>query len=721
MLDLELKYDLVGNLKERSDSVERKHETFKYDALDRLIEMTDSAGVRSRYAFDAAGRLTFKEGVGTYRYAQHQGENDGQYAKPFHAVLETDPPTVHHNFRYDLNGNMVSGPQGHFEYTTDNRVALIYADQDSWTRFDYGPSGDRFRQFVRNGASSTETLYVGGYERVTEYGSPIVDLKFGPLVRNRHYLSNGSGVFAVVETDAKYAKWSVIRQKSKPAARTIGELLDKQTWYLHSDQVGSVLRVTDENGQIRDRIWYDPWGARKSKIASNPTEGVQLGSSWKRGFAGQEHLDALSLIHMNGRMYSTFLATFLSVDPINQMAADTQGGNGYMYVRGNPLKFIDPSGYGFFGDVWHAVTAPFRAAGNAISDAARGIGHFFSEAGKWLSENWRMVVIVAVVIVIEVFTLGAATAALGPLAGAILTGMAAGAASGALGAALYGGTIDDVLAGAFKGAIVGGVSAAAFYGVGSYFQAAQGAQSSLTTSQEIESIAAHGVVGGAQQAAEGGDFVKGFIAGAVTKATSAYGPAFDGMAANVARAAIVGGTVAAVSGGKFANGAVVGAFSYAFNDSLHPSATPQDVPSRSPASEPDPYSLDDAFGGGIQVNVGSSVGIGPKMYDIFGDPHPGFSVSNFGGGPTVGADIEFTNGGTTITPNAGAAAPFGLGSLTAGGRVSDSQMSGSASVRGGAFEVSGSVSVNPQRLYQRVEESIYRWVTQQSCPPMGCR
>jgi RHS repeat-associated protein len=566
VLGLTLDYDLVGNLHHRSETVERKHETFEYDELDRLKKMTDSRRAVWNYKFDAAGRLTYKEGVGSYVYAQQQGENDQQNPRPFHAVLRIDSDGGDHNFRYDLNGNMVGSPQGHFEYTTDNRVGLIYAEQDSWTRFDYGPNGDRFRQFVRSSATSTETLYVGAYERVIEYRPSVVDQKFGRLTRNRHYLSNSTGVFAVVEMDAQYANSILDHHKSKRTPRTIGESLHEQTWYLHSDQLGSILRITDDDGRIRDRIWYDPWGARKSQVEPS-NKGVQLDSSWKRGFTGHEHLDALSLIHMNGRMYSTLLSTFLSVDPVNQMAADTQAGNGYMYARGNPLKFVDPTGYSW-GSFWHAVTAPFRAVGNAIGDAARGVGHFFSEAGKWLAENWRTVLIVAVVIVIEVFTLGAATAALGPLAGAILTGMAAGAASGALGAALYGGTIDDVLAGAFKGAVIGGVTAAAFYGVGSYFQEAKDAQGALTTSQEVESVAAHGVVGGVKEAAEGGDFVKGFISSAATKASS-LGPDFTEEGARVARAAIVGGTTASLTGGKFANGAIVGSFSFMFNDLIH--------------------------------------------------------------------------------------------------------------------------------------------------------
>jgi hypothetical protein len=93
--------------------------------------------------------------------------------------------------------------------------------------------------------------------------------------------------------------------------------------------------------------------------------------------------------------------------------------------------------------------------------------------------------------------------------------MAAGAA---VGAALYGGTIEDVLQAAIKGATIGAISGAAFYGVGSTFAPTE----KTSTASQIESMAAHGAVGGAKSAAEGGDFWKGFIATAATKASSLW-------------------------------------------------------------------------------------------------------------------------------------------------------------------------------------------------------
>ncbi len=65
----------------------------------------------------------------------------------------------------------------------------------------------------------------------------------------------------------------------------------------------------------------------------------------KRGFTGHEHIDELELIHMNGRVYDPETGRFMSPDPFVKDPYNTQGFNRYAYVLGNPLKYVDPSGF----------------------------------------------------------------------------------------------------------------------------------------------------------------------------------------------------------------------------------------------------------------------------------------------------------------------------------------------------------------------------------------
>jgi YD repeat-containing protein len=329
ILDLELGYDPVGNLKTRTEKVDRKRETFEYDEINRLVAWVSVDNGRSEYRYDAAGRITYKAGVGDYHYANRVGVTDSSFGVPFHAVSRTNYGQYEQHYRYDLDGNLISSREGHFDYTSDNHLKLLYLDEQKWMRFDYGPSGDRFRQFSRIGGASEETLYLGLFEKVIDYSlSANFDVLFPDkfsgferFTRSRNYLVNSSGVFGVVETDDTLANTELFAPHNDPRSHWYGKLSTTETWYIHADQLGSILCVTDQDGRVRERFWYDPWGARTEKQTDQPGRGEsqRLVDSWKRGFTGHEHLAAFSLIHMNGRVYSTILAQFLSVDPLNKI------------------------------------------------------------------------------------------------------------------------------------------------------------------------------------------------------------------------------------------------------------------------------------------------------------------------------------------------------------------------------------------------------------------
>ncbi|MCX2783662.1 PQQ-binding-like beta-propeller repeat protein [Microbulbifer thermotolerans] len=311
--------------------------------------------------------------------------------------------------------------------------------------------------------------------------------------------------------------------------------------YLHKDHLGSVDVITDASGTVVQAMSFDAWGQRRNAqswetLIGSELTGFDTGVT-TRGYTGHEMLDQVGLIHMNGRIYDARLGRFLQADPFVQAASDTQMFNRYGYVRNNPLNATDPSGYFVF-----TLTAMAYVA--------------FAEGVKWYA-----------------------------------VGLIMGAA-GFADAIMQGATFKQAL----KTGFLQGISAAAFAGIGEYFQGLEAANNQqwagflkatgmetvgLTTEQVMAKWAAHALVGGVMSVLQGGKFGHGFVSAGLTQALSGGiskiggSPQSSGYfsagnrALRIFAAAIVGGTASKISGGKFANGAVTGAFSRALNDEVH--------------------------------------------------------------------------------------------------------------------------------------------------------
>lgn len=304
--------------------------------------------------------------------------------------------------------------------------------------------------------------------------------------------------------------------------------------YLFHDQLGSLVKATDALGNVVHALDYMPNGTRRN--TGDPLQVVENSPTLTpRGFTGHEHVDGFDVIHMNGRIYDPTLGRFLQPDPVVQLTLGAQGWNAYTYVFNNPLAYTDPTGMISWRRVLGIVIVVVAAVTQqywAISSAAKFWG----------------------------------TVAVGAMAGGVSTGT-------------------------WQGALWGAFSAAAFYGVGSYFENAKWAQanssgnvfeSGLNPAGYGAKVMAHGVTGGVMSKLQGGKFGHSFASASVTQA---FAPGIDrigGGASNyaglrVAAAAVLGGTASKMSGGKFANGAVTAAFSRAFNDEIdHRSAKVRD-------------------------------------------------------------------------------------------------------------------------------------------------
>lgn len=199
-------------------------------------------------------------------------------------------------------------------------------------------------------------------------------------------------------------------------------------YYVYTDNQGSVLALTDDDGTVKSRFAYDPWGKRRNP--TNWTEADNLtGLISNRGYTGHEHLDAFGIINMNGRVYDPLTAQFFSPDPFLQAPDNWLNYNRYGYVFGNPFSYTDPSGY--------------------VSDLSR-----------FIRNNWKPIATTAAGIAVGV-GVGLLTGGGGigiVIQSAVVSGAAGRATSGVLGSALNGGSFGDCVLAGTKGIIYGGMS-----------------------------------------------------------------------------------------------------------------------------------------------------------------------------------------------------------------------------------------------------------------------
>jgi RHS repeat-associated protein len=100
--------------------------------------------------------------------------------------------------------------------------------------------------------------------------------------------------------------------------------------YVHADEIGSTLAMTDSNGDVTDQFAYSPWGELLGRTGTNTTTFTFVGGggvTWEGG----------SLYRMGARYYDARLKRWLSADPIGMAG----GANLYLYASANPLFWVD--------------------------------------------------------------------------------------------------------------------------------------------------------------------------------------------------------------------------------------------------------------------------------------------------------------------------------------------------------------------------------------------
>lgn len=491
--NLTFDFDVLGNLVERKDNLQALTETLQYDNLNRL-DQSDITGVGiNTYAYDSLGNITSKSDVGAYTYGQNN-------AGP-HAVTQTSGLN-NASYTYDANGNQLAGDGRTITWSSYNKPTLINKGSSS-SAFEYGPDRARYKQTLNTSSGVSTTTYIGSlYEKIVT----------SSVTTDRNYIFAEGKAVAIYES----------RSNGTDDER-----------YLLRDHLGSVDTITDENGAVVEKLSFDAFGKRR-QVNWQAAIGI-IASIITRGFTGHEMLDAVGLIHMNGRVYDATLGRFISADPNIQVPKNLQNLNRYSYVMNNPLSYTDPSGF-FIKGLLRSITKAIGSVFKSVFKNPNSFMAIFAITAGFLTGNFVL-----------------AKAGLQGLSAAVAAGAAGGFVAGFIGSG-----------GNFKAGVIGALAGGALGGIGFNFR-----DVAPYSTGHFQKIALHGAVGGAANAANGGKFGRGFASAGIAQAAAPGIDEIPGASPSLARtaaAAVVGGTTSELTGGKFANGAITGAYSRLFDE-----------------------------------------------------------------------------------------------------------------------------------------------------------
>lgn len=333
-------YDAVGNLTSLTYP-DGKQVNYSYDAANRLTQVTDWAGRITTYTYDANNRLTQTQrpdGAIETRTYDAAGRLTQQLDKD-----QSNNTLTQFEFTYNAAGNVTTETnnlpdaplpqQATMTYTSDNRLETCNGQSVSYDADGNMTSGPLNGQTTSFTFDSRNRLVVAGG---TTYGYDAEN--------NR--ISIADSVYQatfVVNPNASLSQ--VLTQTDGQGNQTfytyglglIGEQNSAGYKAYHYDLRGSTVMLTDINGAATDTFQYGPYGELINHTGTSTTTFQYNG---QYGIMN----DGNGLYYMRARYYNPEIKRFMSKDTILGDITKPQTLNRYMYVKGNPISIIDPSG-----------------------------------------------------------------------------------------------------------------------------------------------------------------------------------------------------------------------------------------------------------------------------------------------------------------------------------------------------------------------------------------
>ncbi len=290
-----------------------------YDAANRLAQMTVPGVMELSYTRDPVGDITAMAGNPVPDFGA-VGVT-GRYSYQGNRLLAVSAGRGTKPIDYDADGNITGDGDLDFTYNQGNHLAEVLHGRRVLGQYTYNWKGQRVEKNVhKNGVTVFHYDLAGRLiEETNAEGQAIAD-----------YIYLGLNPLAMVESVAG----------------------QDEIYFYHDDHLGAPDAMTGQGGQIVWMAGFDPFG--------NAISGGG-GITNNLRFPGQYHDRETGLNYNGNRYYDPTTGRYTQPDPIG-----LQGGlNRFVYVRNNPVNWVDPRGLQGFGIYYDSGMVSAAALGEA--------------------------------------------------------------------------------------------------------------------------------------------------------------------------------------------------------------------------------------------------------------------------------------------------------------------------------------------------------------------